>query len=59
MRTKSGSVEAFDQNWKTEAKPFIRIGLEKHKNQIQLAFRQHWLTFNEIIGGSGWHQKVP
>ena len=52
MRTKSGSVEAFDQNWENRSETvYSHWTRETPKNQIQLAFRQHWLTFNEIIGG--------
>lgn len=58
MRTKSGSVEAFDQNWENRSETvYSHWTREMPKNQIQLAFRQHWLTFNEIIGDRAGKKK--
>ena len=52
MKTKSGSVEAFDQNWENRSETvYSHWTRENPRNQIQLAFRQHWHTFNEILGG--------
>lgn len=49
---RQGSVTAFDQNWKerkeTKYNHWVR---GTPKNQIQLAFRNHWLLFNEILQG--------
>lgn len=51
MKTKTGSVEAFDQNWGNRRETIYSHWTRgTPKNQIQLAFRQHWLTFNELMG---------
>lgn len=46
-----GDGESFDYNWRTtqEAK-YLHWTREEPVNQIQLAFRQHWLTFQHLLG---------
>ena len=57
MRLKAGSVEAFDKNWEFRTETIYSHWTKGNPaNQIQLAFRQHWLTFNEIIG-KGYGEK--
>lgn len=51
MAKKSGDSESFDQNWLTrEETNYLHWTRAKPINQIQLAFRQHWLLFKEILG---------
>lgn len=47
----AGDGKSFDQNWRTTQEAhYLHWTRGEPANQIQLAFRQHWLTFNEIIG---------
>jgi len=54
-RTKHGSVPEFDANWKSR-KESTYNHWTKHRphNQIQLAFRRHWLLFQEMMHGRGY-----
>lgn len=50
-KNKSGSGESFNQNWKSRTEAcYNHWTSSRPKNQIQLAFRQHWILFKEIIG---------
>lgn len=50
-RERSGDVHAFDQSWKARQETnYTHWTREQPKNQIQLAFRQHWLTFQGLMG---------
>jgi SAM-dependent methyltransferase len=45
-----GDGESFDRNWvETQEAHYLHWTREKPANQIQLAFRQHWLTFQELL----------
>ena len=47
---KNGDVKAFDLNWKSRKETLYTHWVKgKVQNQIQLAFRNHWLLFSEII----------
>lgn len=46
-----GDVKSFDSNWKdTGEAHYLHWCRGKPTNQVQFAFRQHWLTFIEILG---------
>ncbi|MCP5463734.1 MAG: class I SAM-dependent methyltransferase [Deltaproteobacteria bacterium] len=46
-----GDREGFDENWKKrDETTYIHWTRGEPKNQIQLAFRNHWDLFNEIMG---------
>ena len=46
-----GDAESFDSNWRKRPETqYLHWTREKPRNQIQLAFRRHWLTFQKIIG---------
>ena len=50
MNKKKGDVKNFDLNWKNRKETFYTHWVRgKVQNQIQLAFRNHWLLFYEII----------
>ena len=47
----SGDVQAFDENWRKRPETqYIHWTRGEPENQIQLAFRRHWLTFQRLIG---------
>ena len=47
---KKGDVKAFDLNWKSRKETLYTHWVKgKVQNQIQLAFRNHWILFSEII----------
>lgn len=52
----NGSVEEFNRNWvsreETNYSHWVKV---EPKNQIQLAFKQHWFTFQEILKNSGYN----
>ena len=51
MTSKTGDVEAFDKNWQSrEEAHYIHWTRGRPRNQIQLAFRNHWTLFREIMG---------
>lgn len=51
-RKKEGDPEGFDQNWTTRSETsYLHWTRGEPENQIQLAFRRHWLTFNQLIAG--------
>ena len=53
-----GSVTAFDQNWsKRKETTYTHWTRGNPKNQIQLAFRNHWITFNELLDGRVGNKK--
>lgn len=46
-----GDSSSFDKNWRTmQETRYLHWSREDPINQIQLAFRQHWLTFQELLG---------
>lgn len=48
----TGSSEAFNENWEARSEThYVHWTEGDPKNQIQFAFRQHWLLFNELLGG--------
>lgn len=48
----AGSVEEFDSNWKQRSEARYNHWTRKRpSNQIQLAFRNHWTLFKEILDG--------
>lgn len=50
---KLGDAESFNRNWETRHETnYLHWTNGEVKNQIQLAFRRHWLTFNKIIKDS-------
>ncbi|WP_320045030.1 methyltransferase domain-containing protein [uncultured Desulfobacter sp.] len=52
LKTKKGDRGAFDENWKNRSETnYIHWTKGTPENQIQLAFRNHWNLFNEIIEG--------
>jgi SAM-dependent methyltransferase len=47
----AGDGANFDKNWRsTEEAHYLHWTREQPSNQIQLAFRQHWLTFQGLMG---------
>ena len=47
---RKGDIKSFDDNWKKRPESNYNHWVKLDpKNQIQLAFRMHWLLFNEII----------
>ncbi|MDC0563917.1 methyltransferase domain-containing protein [Alphaproteobacteria bacterium] len=45
-----GEGKAFEDNWKhTQEANYLHWTRGEPQNQVQLAFRQHWLTFSEIL----------
>jgi SAM-dependent methyltransferase len=50
-RKKSGDVAAFDRSWKQRQEThYTHWTRGEPQNQIQLAFRQHWTLFQELMG---------
>tara|TARA_R100001143_G_scaffold63552_2_gene71826 strand:- start:5432 stop:6277 length:846 start_codon:yes stop_codon:yes gene_type:complete len=50
MTEHKGDGAAFDKNWKDRPETsYLHWTRGEPENQIQLAFRQHWLTFNELL----------
>jgi SAM-dependent methyltransferase len=53
MADPSGDGTSFDQNWRTmQETNYLHWTKDNPANQIQLAFRQHWLTFQELLGAN-------
>ena len=51
MDRKSGDKEAFDKNWSSRSETnYLHWTRGEPKNQIQLAFQQHWSLFKQIMG---------
>lgn len=49
----SGNGGNFDRNWRfLQETHYLHWTREEPANQIQLAFRQHWLTFQELLGSA-------
>lgn len=47
---KKGDAKAFDKNWKNREESYYNHWTSQEpKNQVQLAFRNHWTLFNEIM----------
>jgi ubiquinone/menaquinone biosynthesis C-methylase UbiE len=47
---KTGDTKAFDTNWKNRSESLYTHWTKgKIQNQIQLAFRNHWLLFSELM----------
>ena len=52
MRKIQGDAEAFDSNWRNRAETgYLHWTRAEPANQIQLAFRRHWITFQDLING--------
>tara|TARA_B100000795_G_C22803119_1_gene443052 strand:- start:1210 stop:2067 length:858 start_codon:yes stop_codon:yes gene_type:complete len=50
MNKKKGDVDSFDSNWRNRAESFYTHWVKGDvQNQIQLAFRNHWTLFSELI----------
>jgi ubiquinone/menaquinone biosynthesis C-methylase UbiE len=50
MDKKTGDGKSFDVNWRNRAEAsYLHWTRGQPSNQIQLAFRRHWITFNKII----------
>ncbi len=50
QKQKEGSVGAFSKNWKERKESlYTHWTKEEPKNQIQLAFRNHWALFSELM----------
>ena len=46
-----GDGSSFDQNWRTmQEANYLHWTRGEPANQIQLAFRHHWLTFQKLLG---------
>ncbi|MGH1440767.1 MAG: class I SAM-dependent methyltransferase [Cellvibrionaceae bacterium] len=51
MSDKKGDANSFDTNWKNRAESLYTHWTRGNvENQIQMAFRNHWLLFSEILG---------
>jgi SAM-dependent methyltransferase len=47
----TGDGDSFDKNWRaTQEAHYLHWTRSSPENQIQLAFRQHWMTFQELLG---------
>jgi ubiquinone/menaquinone biosynthesis C-methylase UbiE len=54
---KTGDVETFDQNWNQRSEAlYTHWTRQQPANQIQLAFRNHWTLFNELMGIPGFNR---
>lgn len=54
-----GDTSNFDRNWRrTQEAHYLHWTRGEPKNQIQLAFRQHWLTFQELLGADFFGRNV-
>jgi len=54
---KKGDQKAFNDNWMIRKEThYIHWTRDEPQNQIQLAFRRHWLLFQEIMG-QNWNRK--
>jgi ubiquinone/menaquinone biosynthesis C-methylase UbiE len=51
MDKRSGDSQSFDENWRnTVEASYLHWTRSTPVNQIQLAFRNHWHTFQELVG---------
>lgn len=51
MTDPAGDGQNFDRNWRAlQEAHYLHWTRGDPENQIQLAFRQHWLTFQELLG---------
>lgn len=56
-RKTKGSVGEFDTNWKQRKEAVYSHWVKgTPQNQVQLAFRMHWLLFQELMGGQDYAQ---
>lgn len=54
----TGDAQQFDKNWRTRAETnFTHWTRTEPKNQIQLAFRNHWTLFQELQESTPGHNK--
>lgn len=54
-----GSKAAFDESWRTRKETRYRHWTHgEPQNQIQLAFRNHWTLFSELLGTSDGHGRA-
>lgn len=54
-RTKYGSIQEFDANWRRRKESsYNHWTKHRPQNQIQLAFRSHWLLFQELLRGQDY-----
>ena len=54
-----GSGDSFEKNWSSQKESlYTHWTREEPQNQIQLAFRQHWILFNEILGADFQNKRV-
>ena len=52
MTDYKGDGAAFDANWRNRSEAdYLHWTRSEPVNQIQLAFRRHWITFNQLLGG--------
>jgi len=52
MADPKGDVAAFDANWRDRPETeYLHWTKGEPTNQIQLAFRRHWITFNSLLAG--------
>lgn len=53
-----GDVEAFEANWQNRSETaYFHWTRGQPVNQIQLAFRRHWLTFQRLLNGDEGNRK--
>ena len=59
MSENKGDAQNFDKNWShtTEA-GYLHWTRKTPENQIQFAFRQHWLTFSQLLGKDARKRKI-
>lgn len=51
MQDPKGDASSFDANWRNRPETgYLHWTREEPTNQIQLAFRRHWITFNRLLG---------
>jgi ubiquinone/menaquinone biosynthesis C-methylase UbiE len=54
-----GSGDSFGKNWTSQQESlYTHWTREEPQNQIQLAFRRHWILFQEILGAGFQNRKV-
>ena len=53
MSDPKGDSAAFDANWRNRPETsYLHWTKDEPVNQIQLAFRRHWITFNNLLAGN-------
>lgn len=59
MSENRGDAQNFDKNWShTNEAGYLHWTRKTPENQIQFAFRQHWLTFSELLGKDVRKRKI-